>query len=244
MYCFESWERNTLSILSSWNKTLLTHLFQITLLIITSLLLRSWRDFSIYVLLKSYDIILVLSPQILSFSVSTCILCKRYLLWICMTFSLFFIAMIVLPDVWLTFLTKKNSERIERRHKPHHLRLSSAHILHICRHQSIYLLLGVFKMFLNAFMIKRLRRFWKHLFYSLCRRDFTQIVFTFYPDDLASILIPMVFPLLVAGVYIVKYCLETSRQLKWLESMMACHDYMSKHVTGTTHVFFRSTSDI
>ena len=90
MYCFESWERNTLSILSSWNKTLLTHLFQITLLIITSLLLRSWRDFSIYVLLKSCDIILVLSPQILSFSVSTCILCKRYLLWICMTFSLFF----------------------------------------------------------------------------------------------------------------------------------------------------------
>ena len=111
--------------------------------------------------------------------------CKRYLLWICMTFSHFFIAMIVLPDVWLTFLTKKNSERIERRHKLHHLWLSSAHILHICRYQSIYLLLGVFKMLLNAFMIKRLRRFWKHLFYSLCRRDFTQIVFTFYPDDLA-----------------------------------------------------------
>lgn len=152
--------------------------------------------------------------------------------------------MIVLPDVWLTFLTKKNSERIERRHKPHHLRLSSAHTLHICRYQSIYLLLGVFKMLLNAFMIKRLRRFWKHLFYSLCRRDFTQIVFTFYPDDLASILIPMVVPLLVAGVCIVKYCLETSRQLKWLESIMACHDYMSKHVTGTTHVVFRSTSDI
>ena len=108
MYCFESWERKTLSILSSWNKTLRTHLFQITLLIITSLLLlSSWRDFSIYVLLKSCDIILVLSPQILSFSVSTCILCKRYLLWICMTFSHFFIAMIVLPDVWLTFLTKK-----------------------------------------------------------------------------------------------------------------------------------------
>ena len=139
---------------------------------------------------------------------------------------------------------EKNSERIERRHKLHHLWLSSAHILHICRYQSIYLLLGVFKMLLNAFMIKRLRRFWKHLFYSLCRRDFTQIVFTFYPDDLASILIPMVVPLLVAGVYIVKYCLETSRQLKWLESIMACHDYMSKHVTGTTHVVFRSTSDI
>lgn len=142
MYCFESWERNTLSILSSWNKTLLTHLFQITLLIITSLLLRSWRDFSIYVLLKSCDIILVLSPQILSFSVSTCILRKRYLLWICMTFSHFFIAMIVLPDVWLTFLTKKNSERIERRHKLHHLWLSRAHILHICRYQSIYFTMG------------------------------------------------------------------------------------------------------
>ena len=80
---------------------------------------------------------------------------------------------------------EKNSERIERRHKLHHLWLSSAHILHICRYQSIYLLLGVFKMLLNAFMIKRLRRFWKHLFYSFCRRDFTQIVFTFYPDDLA-----------------------------------------------------------
>ena len=63
---------------------------------------------------------------------------------------------------------------------------------------------------------------------------------------LASILIPMVanplllvlVPLLVAGVYIVKYCLETSRQLKRLESIMACHGYMSKHVTGMTQLSF------
>ena len=145
MYCFEGWQRNTLSILIKLKSN------------------PSYSSISNY----ATDYHIFIAAGLTGFFN----LCPSKILWhnscvISANLRLFhlhmYLAQTISPlnmydffsffhchdsfiwciDVWLTFLTKKNSERIERRHKLHHLWLSSDHILHICRYQSIYFTMG------------------------------------------------------------------------------------------------------